>query len=124
MHGGTISSGRLATFAVVASYCRSSISALRKTTLPGVTARLRPSANADSSLIVIRPLPMSPAKLLSPATTLAPSVSNARFSTSGFVAGKFVGAIASTNCRTENSSRRFSAAGRVASDAIAFRYSP
>ncbi len=97
MHGGTIRSGRFATRDVVASYWISSISSLRNTTLPGVTARLRPTSNADSSLIVMRPLATSPMKLRKPSITLAPSVSIARASTSGLVAGKFVGATASTN---------------------------
>ena len=55
MHGGTIRSGRFATRDVVASYWISSIRSFRNTTLPGVTARLRPTSNADSSLIVMRP---------------------------------------------------------------------
>ena len=66
MHGGTMTSGRLCTVGVVASYWMSSISALRNTTLPGVTARLRPTANARSSVIVIRPRRASSARLRSP----------------------------------------------------------
>jgi hypothetical protein len=85
---------------------------------------LRPTSNADSSLIVMRPLPTSPTKLRKPSTMLAPSVSTARSSTSGLVAGKFVGAIASTNWRTENSSRRFSSGANCASAATRARYSP
>ena len=54
----------------------SSISSLRYTTLPGVTARLRPTSNARSSVIVMRPLRASSARLRKPCTRLAPSVSD------------------------------------------------
>ena len=106
MHGGTITSGRLHTVGVVASYWMSSMSSLRNTTLPGVTAMLRPTSNARSSVIVMRPVRASSARLRRPCTRLAPSVAHARAArTSGLVAGKLVGAIASRYCRVANSSR-------------------
>ena len=123
MHGGTMTSGRLCTVGVVASYWMSSISALRNTTLPGVTARLRPTANARSSVIVIRPRRVSSTRLRSPFTRLSPSVATAFASTSGLVAGKFVGAMASTYWRVANSRRCLSAGGSGASRARSRRYS-
>ena len=115
MQGGTITSGRRCTRAVVGAYWMSSISSLRKTTLPGVTARLRPTSNARSSLIVMRPRCASATRLASPCTRLAPSVDSARFSTSGLVAMKLVGASASTYCFVRNSRRCLSGSGSGAS---------
>ena len=47
IQGGTISSGTLSTSGVVASYWMSCISSFWKITLPGVSARLRPTSNFD-----------------------------------------------------------------------------
>ena len=124
MQGGTITSGRLRTRAVVGAYWMSSISSLRYTTLPGVTARLRPTSKARSSLIEMRPRCASAARFARPCARLAPSVDSARFSTSGLVATKLVGASASTNCLVKNSSRCLSGSGSAASVASSFRYSP
>ena len=115
MQGGTISSGRRCTFGVDGAYWISSISALRYTTSPGVIARLRPTAKARASLIEMRPTRASAARFDMPCARLAPSVATARFSTSGFVAGKFDGAIASTNWRVAKVSRCFCCAGSGAS---------
>ena len=45
IQGGTISSGRLSTVAVDGAYWMSCISSFSKITLPGVSARLRPTSN-------------------------------------------------------------------------------
>ncbi len=68
----------------------------------------------SASLIEMRPLRASAARLARPCTRLAPSVASARFSTSGFVAAKLVGASASTYCCVRNASRRFSGSGSAA----------
>ncbi len=124
MQGGTITSGRRCTRAVVGAYWMSSIRSLRKTTLPGVTARLRPTANARSSLIVMRPRRASSARLATPRMRLAPSVDSARFNASGLVAMKLVGASASTYCFVRNTRRCRSGSGSGASVAASPRYSP
>ncbi len=66
MHGGTISSGRRYTRAVLGAYWISSISGFLNTTLPGVTARLRPTANAPASLLEMWPRCASAARLTKP----------------------------------------------------------
>ena len=47
IHGGTISTGASSTFFVRGAYWMSCISSFWKITLPGVSARLRPTSNID-----------------------------------------------------------------------------
>ena len=76
MHGGIITTGRLCTVGVDGAYWISSISSLRKTTSPGVTARSRPTTNASASLIEMRPRAASATRFAKPRARLAPSVSD------------------------------------------------
>jgi len=61
------------------------------TTLPGVTARLRPTSNEPSSVCESRPLSTSPIRLRIPRASVSPLVASAAFSTSGLLAAKFAG---------------------------------
>ncbi len=97
MHGGTNSSGVFSTSLVCGAYWISWISSFSKTTVPGVVARLRPTSKADSSTRVIRPFCRSSIKFFMPSVRLAERVSIALRITSGLVAGKFDGLIASMN---------------------------
>src|SRR3954468_20105916 len=72
---------------------------LRWTTLPGVSARLRPGAKASASTMVRRPALRSAIRLRAPATTLAPPVSIALCKAAGFDISIRVGLMASTNWR-------------------------
>ena len=95
MQGGTISSGRLRTFAVAGWYWISWISSFSNTTSPAVTARLRPTSNADSSLMDTRPSSTSSIRWRMPVCKLSPWVSSASCSASGLVAAKLAGLMAS-----------------------------
>ena len=96
MHGGTISSGRSCTFAVVGAYWISWIRSFSNTTLPGVVATLRPTSNAVSSVIDTRPRAKSCTNRRMPSTRLAPPLSSAVCSASGLVARQLAGLSAST----------------------------
>ncbi len=99
MQGGTITRGVFSTAAVCGVYWISWINSFSKTTEPGGTARLPPTSNADSSTRVIRPFCISSIRFFIPDERLAERVLIAARITSGFVAGKFDGLIASINCR-------------------------
>ena len=96
IQAGTISSGSSRTCGVVGAYWISSISSLRNTTLPSVTAMF--SAILKSS----RPFNFSPrasrarssARSEAPATKLAPAVRQAASRTVGLVQAKLTGASA------------------------------
>jgi hypothetical protein len=96
MQGGTMTSGRLCTLGVVGAYWISCISSFSNTTLPGVVARLRPTSNAWSSDIEMRPRARSAMNSRAPSTRLAPPLSSAVCSASGLVARQWPGLIAST----------------------------
>ena len=98
MQGGTISSGVFSTSPVCGAYWINWISSFSKTTEPGVIARLRPTSKANSSTRVIRPFWRSSIKFCIPSVRLTERVSIAFRITSGLVAGKFDGLIASMNC--------------------------
>ena len=99
MQGGTINSGRLRTCAVAGAYWISWISSFSYTTLPGVTARLRPTSNADSSVMDTRPCSTSSIRCRMPACRLSPLVASASCSASGLVAAKLAGLMASISWR-------------------------
>ncbi len=99
MQGGTINSGVFSTCGVCGAYSISWISSFSNTTEPGVLARLPPTSNLDSSTRVMRPFCRSSIRLRMPAARLAERVWIAVRITSGLVAGKFDGLIASMNCR-------------------------
>ena len=86
MHGGTITSGRSCTLAVLGAYWMSCISSFSKTTLPGLVATLRPTSKAVSSVIETRPLAKSCRNRRMPSTRLAPPLSSAVCIASGLVA--------------------------------------
>jgi hypothetical protein len=104
IQGGTISSGRLRTVAVEGAYCRSCMRSFWKITLPGVVARLRPTANIDASdwRILRSPPPasMSSASMRMPRTRLSALLSSVSRSSSGLVSTKFDGDNALAICRT------------------------
>ena len=89
-----------------------------KITWPGVTARLRPTSKASSSVIEMRPLPRSATRLRMPAVMLAPCVCSAVLMNSGLVATKFEGAMASMNWRVKNFSRSRAAASSTGTASI------
>ena len=97
MQGGTITKGRARTVGVVGVYWMSCITSFSYTTAPGVTAMLRPTAKADSSVCEMRPFSTSPIRFRSPCASAWPSDPSAAFTTSGLVAAKFAGHIMSTN---------------------------
>ena len=104
IHGGTISSGRFSTVSVEGAYWMSCISSFWNITLPGDTARLRPTSNFDASdCRILRsppPASMSSASMCMPRTrfsALEPSVSR---NSSGLVRTKFDGEIALAICLT------------------------
>ena len=99
IQGGRISSGVWCTVSVVGAYWISSISRLRCTTLPGVSARLRPGAKAVASTMLSRPSFRSCSRLRAPSARLAPPVSMARRSAAGLDSSSSDGLIASTNWR-------------------------
>ena len=98
MNGGTSSSGRVPTVAVLGAYWISSITSLRYTTAPGDVPTLRPTSNALSSVIEIVPLPRSATKFSMPSRRLSPRDSRSFSWASGFVDRKFAGDRASTHC--------------------------
>ena len=81
-----MSRGRLNTVGVVGAYWISSINSFLKTTLPGVVARLRPTSNAVSSVMAIRPRCASAIRFDAPWTIEAPPESSASRKASGLVA--------------------------------------
>src|SRR3989441_9611494 len=85
MQGGTITSGRAATWAVVGAYWISWISSFSYTTCPGVTARLRPTSKAWSSVWLMRPFCTSPIRFARPRVRLSPRLSSACCIASGLV---------------------------------------
>ena len=119
MHGGTIDQRPLVHLGVVGVYWMSWISSFSNTTDPGVTARLRPTSKADSSVVVIRPLAKSSKNRFMPSVTLAPPVSIASAMASGLVTKKLAGLIASTNWRPAKRSWPFSRSSTGA-ESIAF----
>ena len=92
-----MSNGVWYTLGVCGSYWISSSSLFRWTTLPGVSARLRPGAKALSSTMLSRPCLMSFIRLRIPSARLVPPVSKARRSATGLNASSSAGLIASTN---------------------------
>ena len=97
-----MSRGVLRTCSVIGVYWMSWIISFWKTTLPGVVAMFSPSRNAFISVMVTlrRPFPRcrSSSKFVRPLSRFSPPVSIVFDNTSGFVAAKFEGANASTNC--------------------------
>ena len=100
MQGGTISNGRSYTLGVVGVYWTSWISSFSKTTLPGVVATLRPTSNAESSVIEMRPRARSCVNKRMPSIRLAPPESIAICIASGLVARQLAGLAASTTWRS------------------------
>ena len=78
------------------------ISSFWNTTVPGVVPTLRPTSNADSSVIAIRPLARSSVNRRMPSSRLAPPVSIASCSASGLVASVLAGLSASMTCCSAN----------------------
>ncbi len=99
MHGGTITSGRAATLSVSGAYWINWKSSFSKTTAPFDTATLRPTSNASSSVIEMRPRFRSSRRFAKPMRMLSPCVSTAVFIASGLVAAKLAGLIESMNWR-------------------------
>ena len=85
MHGGIITSGRAKTSAVRGAYWITWISSFSKITAPSVTAMFRPTSNALSSVIEMRPLARSLKNSAIPSARLAPPVSSASCIASGLV---------------------------------------
>ena len=85
---------------MVGAYWISWISSFWKTTLPGVVPTLRPTSNAVSSVIEMRPLARSSVNSRMPSTRLAPPVSMASCSASGLVARMLAGLSASITWRS------------------------
>ena len=107
MHGGTITSGRAVHLAACAGvYWISWISSFSNTTAPGVTATLRPTSKAVSSVWLMRPL-LHVAQQVREAAgqALAARLRCACASACGLVAAKFAGHIASIHCRTAKRAR-------------------
>jgi hypothetical protein len=103
MQGGTMTSGRLWTFAVEGAYCTSCINSFSNTTLPGLVATLRPTSKAASSDIEMRPFARSARKRHAPSMRLVPPVSSAACIASGLVARQLAGFVASITWRSANS---------------------
>ena len=80
---------------MVGVYWMSWIRSFWKTTVPGVVPTLRPTSNADSSVIAMRPRARSSVNSRRPSSRLAPPVSIASWSASGLVASVFAGLRAS-----------------------------
>ena len=103
IQGGTISSGRRSTVAVVGAYWMSCISSFWWITLPGVIARLRPTSNFDGSdwRIFSSPPPasMSSASIWVPRTRFSAFSLRVVRNSSGLVKMKFDGDAALTSWR-------------------------
>ena len=105
MHGGTITSGAARTRGVAGAYWMSWMMSFSNTTAPGVTARLRPTPNTDSSVCEMRPFSTSPIRLRMPRASVSPFESSACLRTSGLVAAKFAGLVMSMNWRAKKRRR-------------------
>ena len=104
IHAGTMSSGSGRTCGVDGAYSISSIRRLRKTTLPGVIATLRPGAKFSAPTGDRAPTARSQSSIrfCAPRIRLAPNSARVRSSTSGLVHGAFDGESTSRNCRVAN----------------------
>ena len=102
MHGGTITSGRWWTFAVVGVYWISCSNSFWNTTLPGEVPTSRPTSKAISSVIETRPLARSSTNSFMPSMRLAPPVSMASCIASGLVARLLAGLSASSTWVSAN----------------------
>ena len=116
IHDGTISTGSGCTVRVPGAYWISSISRLRYTTLPGVTAMFSPTRNSSvptgrhAACLRIA----SSHALAAPLHRLSPPVRSVSCSTSGLVARKFDGETMSSNWRVDEGRRRLRDAGHAA----------
>jgi hypothetical protein len=72
---GIMTSGRSRTLSLSGLYWMTWISSFSKIKAPGVITRLAPTAKAFSSVIEMRPLPMSSIRFLIPVARLSPPVS-------------------------------------------------
>jgi hypothetical protein len=101
---GTISTGSAHTCAVVGAYWISSISRFLSTTLPGVTATLRPTTNCS---VPGGGMPAATrcrlvSALSAPRTRFWPPSAKVRFSATGLVISMFPGEVMSSHCRAAN----------------------
>ena len=97
------------------AYWMSWISSFSYTTWPGVTARLRPTSKAVSSVWLMRPLRHVGEQVGEPAReALAARLHAPGAGPSGLVAAKFAGLIASTHCRTAKRRRSLACASSAA----------
>ncbi len=101
IQGGTISSGVFSTVSVAGVYWMSCISSFWKTTLPGVTARLRPTSNifgSDCRILILPFSSMSSVSMVMPRTRFSAFDDSVSRSNSGLVSTKFDGEIALAIC--------------------------
>ena len=111
IHAGTIRIGSGRTSAVVGAYWINSMRSLRKTTLPGVVARLRPTSKGcgPSGALPVRRM-MSSARLRAPRIRFSPRSARVAAITSGLVSAKLDGAVQSEIMPATNAIR-FSCSG-------------
>ena len=107
IQAGTISTGSAPTFGVAGAYWISSISALRNTTLPGVTARFLPTVKPFARVrrrlrrgLIVQEVVHPVARRLRPPVVRVASI------TSGLSQGTLDGDIRSSHCRTVNATMR------------------
>ena len=92
-----MSSGHCLTFSRCGTYWMSSSTSERKTTAPGVVARVWPTSNASGSTMLGTrgAVTLSRTRFRSPDSTLPPPVSIAAFHATGLISGLLLGAMAS-----------------------------
>jgi hypothetical protein len=99
--------GTACTVSVIGAYWISWKMSFWKITLPGVVAMSRPTSNASRSVWRISRLPLPRSRSLSmfsrPRARFSPFCSNVARSTSGLIAAKLAGDIASMKLRVRNS---------------------
>ena len=106
IQAGTMSTGSACTEGVAGEYWISSISSLRNTTLPGVTATFLPTSNSSvpAGALPLNVRPRSSITFWNPRTRFCPCSSWVSASSSGFATSEFDGDAESAIMRTANSS--------------------
>ena len=104
IHALTMSTGSACTVGVVGAYWMSSMSSLRRITLPGVVATSCPGLNASvpAGGSPRAPRAKSSTPRAAPVARLTPQVAAVLCSTCGLVAKMLAGETISSHCRTMN----------------------